>query len=85
MDFPIQINKKRIWNCPMLIHLRGHSLKLPNNYVLQSLEIVFIIANSSTPGEMLRGFFCILSGSSLFAKVPLYGLSFSDFVIYVED
>ena len=34
--------------------LRGHRLKFPNNYALQSLNIVFILANSAGPDEMLH-------------------------------
>ena len=34
--------------------LRGHMLKFPNNYVLHSLKIVFILANSAGPDEMLH-------------------------------
>ena len=39
MDFSIEINTIYI--------SRGHRLKFSNNYVLQSLKIVFILANSA--------------------------------------
>ena len=31
---------------------RGHSLKFPNNYILLSMAIAFILANSVGPDEM---------------------------------
>ena len=52
MDVPIQINTIRM-GFPIHI-LRGHRLKFSNNYVLQSLKIVFIFANSAGPDEMPR-------------------------------
>ena len=46
-------------------------LEFPNYYVLQSLKIVFTLANSADPDEN-DAFYCgIFSGSSLFAKVPI--------------
>ena len=46
----------------------------PSNYVLQSLMIVYILANSADPDEMPRVASCgISSGSSLFTKIPLNG------------
>ena len=52
MEFPIQIAtiKMGIRDCPLCI-LKG-SQTFPNKYVLQSLNIVFIIANSADPDEM---------------------------------
>ena len=44
--------------------------------ILLLLKIVFILANSSDPDEMLlkkAALSGISSGSSLFAKVPVYG------------
>ena len=50
MDFPIQIATIRIGLS--IICFKGSQVDLPNKYLLQSLKIAFIIANSADPDEM---------------------------------
>ena len=50
MDFPIQIAPMRIGSS--IICFKGSQVDFPNKYVLQSLKIAFIIANSADPDEM---------------------------------
>ena len=50
MDFPIQIATKRMRLS--IIYLKGSQVDFPNKYILQSMKIAFIIANSADPGEM---------------------------------
>ena len=35
-----------------ILYFKGSQVEFPNNYVLQSLMIVFMIANSAGPDEM---------------------------------
>ena len=51
IDFPIHIDIKA-WICPFCI-LRGNRSKFLNYHVFLSLKIVFILANSADPDEML--------------------------------
>ena len=51
--------------------LRGHMYKFTNNYVLRSINIVFILLNSAGLCEMPR--FAPFPGSSMFAKVSVWG------------
>ena len=37
---------------PSIICFKGSHVDFPNKYVLQSLNIAFIIANTADPGEM---------------------------------
>ena len=70
MDFPIHTDT--ISMGPPIVHFKGPQVGLSKNYgVFLSLEIVLTLTNSVDPDEMqlLR---CISSGSSLFAKVPVY-------------
>ena len=50
MDFPMQIAtiRMRLSN----LCFKGSQVDFPNKYVLQSLKIMFIIANSAGPDEM---------------------------------
>ena len=49
MDFPIQIATMRMgWS----LCFKGSQVDFPNKYVLQSLKIAFVIANSAVPDEM---------------------------------
>ena len=50
MDFPIQIATIRM-GLP-IIWFQGSQVDFPNKYVLQSLNIEFIITNSADPDEM---------------------------------
>ena len=50
MDFPIQIATIRM--VLSIMCFKGSQIDFPNKYVLQSLKIVFIIANSAGPDEM---------------------------------
>ena len=50
MDFPIQIATIRMGFS--FICFKGSKADFPNKYVLQSLNIAFIIANSADPNEM---------------------------------
>ena len=52
-------------DCP-LYTLKGHSYTFLNYDIVLSLEVVLILENSADPDE-----YCISSGSSLFAKVPV--------------
>ena len=49
--------------------------ELPNNIVILSLKIDFVLANSAGPDEMLHSAAFHLAGSSLFAKVPILELN----------
>ena len=49
MDFPIHIATLRMGLS--IIYSRGYRYTFPNKYVLQSLIIVFIIANRAEPDE----------------------------------
>ena len=50
MDFPIQIATIRMGLS--IICFKGSQVDFPNKYVLQSLKVAFIIANSADPNEM---------------------------------
>ena len=50
MEFPIKINTTRMGLS--IIYLRGHKWKFKKKYVLQSLKIVSILANSAGLDEM---------------------------------
>ena len=50
MDFPIQIATIRMGLS--IIYFEGSQVDFPNKYVLQSLKIAFIVANSADPDEM---------------------------------
>ena len=54
MDFPIQVNTMRMRLS--VIYLKGSQVKLSKiiNYELQSLKILFILANSEDSDEMPR-------------------------------
>ena len=50
MEFPIQIATIRMGLS--IISFKGSQVDFSNKYVLQSLKIAFIIANSADPYEM---------------------------------
>ena len=50
MNFPIQIPTKRMG--VSIICFKGSQEDFPNRYVLQSLKIAYIIANSADPDGM---------------------------------
>ena len=52
MDFPIQINTVGI--VFSILYVRCHMSTFPNQNVLHSLKIVFLVANSEDPDEMLH-------------------------------
>ena len=59
---------------------RGYRLKFPNNIVILSLKIDFVLANSEDPDEMTQQTVKTEdpnemphNGASLFAKVPIQG------------
>ena len=49
IDFPIQIATIR--RGLSIIYFKGSQVDFPNKYVLQSLNIAFIIPNSADPDE----------------------------------
>ena len=51
MDFPIPIHTIRMGL--FIIYYKGSLVEFFNNYVLHSLKLVLIIANSAGPNEML--------------------------------
>ena len=54
MDFPVQINKIRMGLS--IIYFKGSQVGFSKyfNYELQSLNVIFILANSAGPDEMLH-------------------------------
>ena len=52
MDYPIHIDTIQVWNCPFCI-LRSCLSKFQQYDVFLSLKIVFILAKSADPDEML--------------------------------
>ena len=55
-----------------IMYIKGSQVNFLNYDVFQSLKIVLILASSADPDEMQRN---ISSGSALFAKGPLLGIS----------
>ena len=74
MDFPIQMNT--IWMGLSIIYFKGSQVEISNNYVLQSLKIIFILANSADTDEMphLAAFHLCLHCLS---KYPLRGFQYT--------
>ena len=57
VDFPVQIATIRMGLS--IICFKGSHVDFPNKYVLQSLNIAFIIANSADPDEMQHYVFTV--------------------------
>ena len=63
-----------LYNKPVMVHCTYQGISVKNSQIrmqFQSMKIFFILANSAGPDEKL--YYGILSGSSLFAKVPIRG------------
>ena len=74
MDFPIQINTIRMGLS--IIYFKESEVKIQNNYELQSLRIVIILANSVDPDEMPH-FAAFHLGLHCLPKYPLRGFLYT--------
>ena len=74
MDFPIQINT--IWTGLSIKCFKGPQVEIPNNYVLHSLKIIFIVANGAGHDEMLH-FAAFHLGLHCLPKYPFRGIKYT--------